>query len=65
MRKLETEDLWKIIAEAKNKPPVAFESRNFVGKFVSELNLRSFPFDHQYLRIVSFVNYLYLTNQSD
>lgn len=30
------------------------ESRNFVGTFVSTLNLRSFPFDQQTLRIVSF-----------
>ena len=31
------------------------ETRNFVGKFVTELDFSYFPFDFQLLRIVSFV----------
>lgn len=38
------------------KPCMVFESRNFVASFVSELNLRSFPFDAQELRITIMSN---------
>jgi hypothetical protein len=52
-------ELEKKVSEARAKNPNApvpvFESRNFVAKFVSELNLRHFPFDQQDLRIVSTV----------
>jgi hypothetical protein len=44
------------------------ETRNFVGQFVSELNLRYFPFDHQSLRIVRLFFTLFLvklTRQTD
>ena len=38
--------------ETLPNPINVMETRNFVGKFVSELDMRSFPFDQQTLRIV-------------
>jgi len=49
----------KKVRELKNdgKAPVpVMETRNFVGEFVSELNLRAFPFDQQDLRITVMSN---------
>ena len=44
-----------VAAEMKknpNEPVNVMESTNFVGRFVSTLDLRNFPFDQQDLRIV-------------
>ena len=41
------------IAANPTAPVDVMETRNFVGQFVSELDLRRFPFDQQTLRIVS------------
>lgn len=35
---------------------MVMETRNFVGQFISELDLRNFPFDHQSLRITVMCN---------
>ena len=41
------------------KPINVFETRNFVGQFVSTLDLRTFPFDQQDLRIVRFFHTIF------
>ena len=41
----------KHVAEGKTGPCIVFENINIIGRFVSELKFRSFPFDSQQLRV--------------